>query len=123
MPGILGNIEPPVNNSYFTAENGDGIFILLSNIFKLAGAVAGIFFVVQIILAGYGFLSASGDPKKAEAAFTKIWQSLIGLLIVSGAFVLTSFIGKLLGLDDILNPTFIGPSLGESGVSGAGGER
>ena len=108
---ILGNIEAPIaDNPYFKAENGDGLFILLNNVFKLAGAIAGIFFVVQIILAGYGFLSASGDPKKAEAAFTKIWQSLIGLLIVSGAFVLASFIGKILGLNDILNPTISGPS-------------
>ena len=111
MPGILGDIKPPLeNNPYFSAENGDGIFILLSNVFKLAGAAAGIFFVVQIILAGYAYLSASGDPKKAEAAFNKIWQSLIGLLIVSGAFVLTSFIGKLLGFDNILDVSIIGPS-------------
>lgn len=111
MISILGNIEAPVDNPYFKAENGDGIFMLLSNIFKLAGAIAGIFFVVQIILAGYGYLSSSGDPKKTEAAFAKIWQSLIGLLIISGAFVLTSFIGKILGLNDILKPTILGPSL------------
>ena len=111
MAGILGNIEAPVaDNPYFTAgTQGEGLFLLLSNIFKLAGAIAGIFFVVQIILAGYGYLSSSGDPKKTEAAFAKIWQSLIGLLIVSGAFVLASFIGKILGID-ILNPIISGPS-------------
>jgi len=110
MIGILGSIKAPVDNAYFQAKNGDGIFMLLSNIFKLAGAIAGIFFVVQIILAGYGYLSASGDPKKAEAAFAKIWQSLIGLLIVSAAFVLASFIGKILGIDNILDVTISGPS-------------
>ena len=110
MIGILGSIKAPVDNAYFKAENGDGIFMLLSNIFKLAGAIAGIFFVVQIILAGYGYLSASGDPKKAEAAFAKIWQSLIGLLIVSAAFVLASFIGKILGIDNILDVKISGPS-------------
>lgn len=109
MIGILGNIKAPVeNNVYFDAgTKGEGLFLLLSNVFKLAGAVAGIFFVVQIILAGYGYLSASGDPKKAEAAFAKIWQSFIGLLIVSAAFVLAAFIGKILGID-VLNPTISG---------------
>jgi len=106
MLSILGSIENPTQ---YQSDGGSGLFSLLSNIFKLAGAIAGIFFVVQIILAGYGFLSASGDPKKAEAAFTKIWQSLIGLLIVSGAFVLASFIGKILGIDNILVPTIYGP--------------
>lgn len=110
MAGILGEIKPPIEgNPYFQAEKGEGLFLLLSNIFKIAGAVAGIFFVVQIILAGYGYLSSSGDPKKTEAAFAKIWQSLIGLLIVSAAFVLASFVGNILGID-ILNPTISGVS-------------
>jgi len=106
---IFGTIKAPVNNAYFQASKGDGLFMLLSNIFKLAGVVAGIFFVVQMILAGYAYLSSSGDQKKTEAAFATIWQSLIGLLIVSAAFIIASFIGKILGID-ILNPTISGPS-------------
>jgi len=107
---IFGKIAAPSNSSYFTnSTNGEGLFLLLSNIFKLVGVVAGIFFVVQIIFAGYAFLSSSGDPKKAEGAFATIWQSLIGLLIVSSAFVLATFIGKILGIDNILVPTIYGP--------------
>lgn len=104
---IFGTVENPTKYGT-TGDGGEGFFLLLSNIFKFAGAIAGIFFVVQIILAGYGYLSASGDPKKTEAAFAKIWQSLIGLLIVSGAFVLAAFIGNILGID-VLNPTIVGP--------------
>ena len=106
---IIGTISPPVDNKYFTTDNGGGLFLLLSNIFKFAGVIAGIFFVVQIIFAGYAFLSASGDPKKAESAFTTIWQSLIGLVIVAGAFVLAAFVGNILGIN-ILTPEISGPS-------------
>jgi hypothetical protein len=106
MIGIFGTIQNPTK---YASEGGSGLFALLSNLFKLVGAVAGIFFVVQIILAGFGYLSASGDPKKTEAAFATIWQSLIGLTIVAVAFVLATFIGKILGIDNILTPTIYGP--------------
>lgn len=107
MLGFFGNITPPVNNQYFSSKDGSGIFILLSNIFKLAGVVAGIFFVVQIILAGYGYLSANGDPKKTEVAWAKIWQSILGLAIVAGAFTIAGVVGKITGIN-ILNPTIYG---------------
>jgi len=106
MIGIFGTINNPTK---YASEDGSGLFSLLSNLFKLVGAVAGIFFVIQIIMAGFGYLSANGDPKKTEVAFAKIWQSLIGLAIVSVAFVLASFIGKILGIDNILTPTIYGP--------------
>ncbi|MDD4937923.1 MAG: hypothetical protein PHX34_02785 [Candidatus Shapirobacteria bacterium] len=107
MLGIFGTIENPTT---YTSNNGSGLFTLLSNILKLAGVIAGLFFIVQIILAGYGYISANGDPKKTEAAWAKIYQSIIGLLIVASAFVLASVIGKLVGIDNILTPTIYGPN-------------
>ena len=105
MAGIIGNISNPTK---YTSTNGSGLFALLNNLFKLIGVVAGIFFVVQIIMAGFAYLSASGDPKKTETAFAKIWQSLIGLIIVTSAFIIAGFVGKITGVDP-LNPTIYGP--------------
>jgi hypothetical protein len=105
MLGIFGTIENPTN---YTSNNGSGLFTLLSNILKLAGVIAGLFFIVQIIMAGYGYISANGDPKKTEAAWAQIYQSAIGLAIVASAFVLASVIGKVFGID-ILNPVIYGP--------------
>jgi len=104
---IIGQITPPVSNEYFNADNGGGIFILLSNILKLAGTIAGIFFVIQIILAGFAYMSANGDSKKTEAAWAKIWQSLIGIIIVASAFVIASVVGYFLDID-ILQPKIYG---------------
>ena len=104
MIGIFGTIQPPVNNAYFTTEDGEGIFLLISNLFKLAGYIAGLFFLFQLIKAGYGYMSASGDPKKTELAWAKIWQSLIGIIIVAAAFIIASVVGYFLNID-ILNPT------------------
>jgi hypothetical protein len=104
MLNIFGNIQPPIQNSpYFQEDGTEGLFVLISNLFKIAGAIAGLFFLVQIISAGFAYMSANGDPKKTEAAWTKIWQSLIGIIIVASAFIISSVIGLFLNID-ILNP-------------------
>jgi len=110
MLQIFGNITPPKPIADLNTESGEiggGLFILLNRIFTLIGVAAGIFFVIQILLAGFAYISASGDQKKTEAAWAKIYQSIIGLVIVSSAFVLTAVIGRLVGMDNILEPTII----------------
>lgn len=57
---------------------------------------AGIYMVINIILAGYAYLSASGDPKRISDATARIWQSILGFIIVAGAFVLAGVIGQIL---------------------------
>ncbi len=101
MLQIFGTINNPTGRP---SVRGSGLFDLLSGIFKLAGVVAGIFFIVQLILAGYGYISSNGDPKKTEAAWAKIIQSLIGLIIVASAFVIASIVGAFLNIN-ILEPT------------------
>jgi hypothetical protein len=98
MLQIFGTINNPTK---YQSTGGSGLFTLLSNIFKLAGVIAGIFFIVQLIFAGYGYLSSNGDPKKTEAAWAKITQSLIGLIVVASAFVIASIVGSILGMDFI----------------------
>lgn len=105
MAGIFGTISNPTS---YASDQGSGLFDLISNILKFAGVIAGLFFVVQIIMAGYSYISANGDPKKAELAWTKIWQSIIGLIIVASAFIIASVVGKMFGID-IINPTIVGP--------------
>ena len=73
--------------------------------------VAGLFAFINLILAGFQFMGAGGDSKAIEKAFGKIWQSLLGLVIVVGSFALAALFGYLLFGDAgfILNPKFYGP--------------
>jgi len=68
---------------------------------------AGIYALINFILAGYAFLSAGEDPKKITGAWAKIWQTALGLLVVAGAFVLAAIFGQLIfgRWDFIINPT------------------
>ncbi len=105
------NIFGPISNPLpkYTSNSGEGIFAFFSNVFKLVGTLAGIYMVFQIIMAGYGYISANGDPKKTEAAWTKIWQSVLGLVIIASAFIIASLVERFTGIK-ILNPTIYGPT-------------
>jgi len=112
MLGIFGKILPPDGVSQYITQAGgkpgDALFLFINNIIKMAGVIAGIYAVIQFIMAGYTYISANGDPKLIEKAWAMIWQSILGLLVIGAAFTLIAIIGKLTGLDP-LNPVIYGP--------------
>jgi len=105
--GIFGSITNPLPK--YTSTSGEGLFVFISNLFKLIGTLAGIYMVFQIIMAGYGYISANGDSKKTEAAWAKIWQSVVGLVIIASAFIIAGLVERFTGIN-ILNPVIYGPA-------------
>ncbi len=57
---------------------------------------AALYALFNLVLAGYGFMSAGGDPKRVADAWAKIWQTLLGLTVTAGAFVLAAIFSYLL---------------------------
>lgn len=105
MLGLFGTIENPTK---YASDQGSGLFDFLSNVLKFIGVAAGIFLILQLIFAGYQYINANGDIKKTEQAWNQIWQSLLGLIIVSAAFIIAGLVGRLTGIN-ILSPTIYGP--------------
>lgn len=98
MPSALGRFNP-------VESGGLGQFLnLILNVMVVAG---GIYALFNFVLAGYMFFSASDDPKKAEAAWAKIWQTAIGLVFIAGALLLAAIFSWLIfgNATTILNPT------------------
>ena len=104
----IGCISPPANipNAVDPSGKLTGVVVFINSILRLVFVVAGLWGFFNLILAGFGFLSAGGDPKNVEKAWTKIWQSLLGLLIIVASFLLAAVIGIILFKDPsaILNP-------------------
>jgi len=76
---------------------------LASNLIGVLTIVAVIFFAVQIIFAGYSFMSSAGDEKVMETSRKKLTNGVMGLFIVIVAVGIASLIAKLLGLNDPLD--------------------
>lgn len=91
----FGQVAPPVGVYNYGGEFSNfGSFV--ANIIRVAIVVAGIYAVINFVLAGYGYMSAGGDPKKIADASSKIWLSLVGLLLTAGAFVIGMIISQIL---------------------------
>lgn len=104
---------PPGISKWIGSGEGavPGLVPFFNALLKLIVVLAGLFAFFNLIIAGYQFMSAGGDSKKVSEASSKIWQSLIGLLIVAGSFVLAAIFGWLLFGDAraILVPAIYGP--------------
>jgi hypothetical protein len=113
---FFGRIENPFKKLGVPAYGQDvgpdfGLIVFLNNILKLVVVIAGLFAFFNVIIAGYQFMTAMGDPKGITSAWNKIWQSLVGLVLVAGSFVLAAIFGWLLFGDAtaILQPKIYGP--------------
>lgn len=112
---LFGEVKPPSNITGFKGLTEGGPAIFINNILKFLIVVAGVWSVFNLVLAGYAFLSAGDDPKKVAGAWTKIWQTLLGLSFAAGAFVLAAIFGQLIFGDwnALLQIRIFGPGGGE----------
>lgn len=108
---IFGQIGNPYTGSYNTGSSPSGIIMFFNNILKLFFTIGGILLLFNLIFAGFQFLNAGGDPKAIEQAWNKIWQSLVGLLILIASFLVAALAGYILFGDAsaLLFPTLYGP--------------
>ncbi len=110
---IFGTIQPPTGNSVgsFSASLM-GLSHFIRNIIILLFIVAGLYAFFNFIIAGFEFISAGGDSSKISKAWGKIWQSILGLVIMIAAFALAAIIGSVLfnSWKFILQPNIPSPS-------------
>jgi hypothetical protein len=111
-PLLVGTIANPMPTAYqsLTGPNG-GLILFLTNILRLVFVVAGIYAFINFILAGFQFMSAGGDTKAISAAMSRIYNSLIGLVLVVASFALAALFSQIIfgKADFILNPKIWGP--------------
>ena len=82
---------------------GTSLNSVISAILGFLTVLAALWFLIQFILAGYSWISSGGDKNAATAAWQKITNSIIGLIIVVAAWIIVAVLGELLGIQ-ILNP-------------------
>lgn len=116
MLQIFGEVTPPlkiINPEGYGGIAGSpgGLVQFLNNIVRLLMIIGGLWAFFNVILAGYAFLAAGEDPKKFAAAWTKIWNSAIGLIIIIASFILAGIAGWIFFGDAtaILKPKVYGP--------------
>lgn len=113
MPeNFVGTVDNPLPEAYqsVTGEPG-GLILLLTNVLRLVFIAGGIFAFFNLIVSGFQYMGAGGDVKQLNQAWNRIWQSLIGLVIIVGSFALAALFGYLIfgNAGFILSPKIYGP--------------
>ncbi len=104
---FIGKITPPAAVSNFGDIQSGALGKFLTLIVRTVIIVGGIYALLNLLLAGYAFISAGSDPKAIAGAWAKIWQTVLGLVVMAGAFVLAAIFGQLIFGDwsAIINPS------------------
>lgn len=86
----------------------------LANILSLVSSIVGfmtisacVWFLFQILYAGYEWTSAGGDTKKIADARSRITHAFMGLVIVVGAWSLLAVTGQFFGFDTLVDPAVL----------------
>jgi len=107
MQSVFGQIPHPTGSAAGVAGLGN----LIGAVLQILVVVAGIWALFNFIMAGYQFIQAGGDSKAVSAAWARIWQSLVGIVIVAASFLFAAIIGQIFfgEWDAILSPKLIIP--------------
>jgi hypothetical protein len=108
----LGTITPPPVTAAYMDDSGDNALLnFVSVLLAVATVIAGIWVFVNLIFAGYSYLTGSGDPKSHQNARQWIINSVIGIFLIVIAYAITALVGLLLFGDAnfFINPTFAPP--------------
>lgn len=113
MDGIVGNLLPPITNMP-PAVGPDGELLgplyFFNTVLRLVFVAAGLWVFVNFIIAGFMFINAGGNAETISNAWSRIWQSIVGLVIMVCSFLVAAIIGILFYSNPmaILNPS-LGP--------------
>lgn len=89
--GRIHNVAGP-NGAGFVEATDATLAFYVGNIILAALSLVGIIFLVQMVYAGVKWMTARGESEPIETAKHTIQRSIIGLIIVLGAWAITAFI-------------------------------
>ncbi len=70
-------------------------------IINLAFGVAGIVAVIYLIMGGFGYVTAGGNPETLDTAKAKIVNSIIGLVVILISYLIVQFVLSRIGATNI----------------------
>lgn len=71
--------------------------IVFSNIVELALSFAGIVFFIMLVIGGFKYITAGGDPKETQGASKTLTYAIGGLVLVAISFLVLVFVEDFTG--------------------------
>ena len=86
MAGLLGSPDSlgiPTNNA-----STDALSSILNTVYFFVGAIA----ILMLVIAGINYVRAGGDSNNVVKAKNTILGTIIGIIIILSAFLITNFV-------------------------------
>lgn len=108
---VFGQVKEPPGVAAFNSGGNIGIIAFASVLIRTATIVAGVWVMINFILAGYTYITSQGDTGAHKKVQEKLTNSVLGLVLIVGSYTLTALISWLLFGDPgfILSPTIQSP--------------
>jgi drug/metabolite transporter (DMT)-like permease len=71
---------------------------IFTNFLNIVIRLAGIAVFIMLIIGGFQYLTAGGDPKKTQAAQQTLTYAIVGLVVIIAAWFILLFIEKFTGI-------------------------
>jgi amino acid transporter len=65
---------------------------IIATVIKAALGLLGVIFIILLVLAGFNWMTASGNEEKIDKAKQTITRAIIGLIIIIAAYSITYFV-------------------------------
>ena len=98
------DITNPALSSLYSGGAGQGLSVLLTNLWRTAIISGGVAMILFLVWGGLQWMLAGSDKQKVENARNRIMQAIIGLAILASSMAIVFFVQAVLNLD-ILNFT------------------
>ena len=75
-----------------------GFEFIFNNVISVALGLAGIVLFILLIVGGFRYITAGGDPKNVEAARKTLTSAIGGIVLIALAFLILRFIEEFTGV-------------------------
>lgn len=113
---VIGAIEAPPGVVKFNEQAGAGsqnigLIIFFSNIIKFVTVIAGLWTMLNFILAGFTYITSSDDSGAISKIGGKLTLSVVGLAIIVASYTIAAVLGLIFFGDAsfIINPKIPSP--------------
>ena len=105
------NDAPPGIDQYWAINEPQGIIVFANNLMKVAIYGSMLVATVNLIVSGIQYVGSSGHPEGLKTATSRIWISILGLVVAGASLVIAGILGIIFfgSATAIITPTIYGP--------------
>jgi len=93
---LAQGFSDPTGETPATLKDLEGLF---GNVISFVLGFAGITLFIMLLVGGFQFITAGGDPKAVEGAKKTLTYAIIGIVAIAASFLILRFISVFTGVD------------------------